>query len=184
MDVTFFWTTCRFLSVCLLLKDHWSQLFCICRMAPWTTTSSCCRSTRCPTWSVPPTSSTRQRSSLKVVRSSSHLQHNCNVTISVDCRGDSLGAEFHRRISSHTGDSWEMAVSCQQRVPVWPWHVYWCPLCHWSGQSSGSSRYSTHWARHEIWGTVEHNIQSDSNLTKQTFAGCSRDDQEEKKGSN
>ena len=48
----------------------WMENFnkdCISRTGPWTTTSSYCRSTRSPTWSAPPTSSTGLRSSPKVV---------------------------------------------------------------------------------------------------------------------
>ena len=49
------------LQICNVNRDG------ISRTGPWTTTSSCCRSTRSPTWSAPPTSSTRPSSSPKMV---------------------------------------------------------------------------------------------------------------------
>ena len=121
-------------------------------MVQWTTTSSCCRTTRCPTLSVQQTSSTRQRSSLKVVNITLDITTHTHTNSS--CRSYCLWVEFHGRVSAHPGDRGQVAVPGVQGVPIWSWHLYWSPLCHRPRSSSRTSRYCAYWTGHEIRGNV------------------------------
>ena len=121
------------------------------RMVPWTTTSSCCRTTRCPTWSAPRTSSTRQRSSLKVVDSALSASTLATLT-NIFYRSYRVRAELHGRVGAHPGDRGQVAVPGVQGVPVWPRHLHWCSLCHGPGPSTCTSRHRAYWIGHEIWG--------------------------------
>ena len=133
----------------VLIKNK--NQFCF-RMVQWTTTSSCCRTTRCPTLSVQQTSSTRQRSSLKVVNITLDITTHTHTNSS--CRSYCLWVEFHGRVSTHPGDRGQVAVPGVQGVPIWSWHLYWSPLCHRPRSSSRTSRYCAYWTGHEIWGNV------------------------------